>query len=318
MGRKTLVTVLIPSYNHAPYISQSIRSVLEQDWSHIDLVVIDDGSSDSSPQIIRSLLEHRTDCQYIMRKNLGVIHTLNEGVAMARGEFLCFLASDDYLLQGSVRIRAEYLQAHPDCIAVFADYISVLADGTAHEPFPSEKTQRLFQSTDPIREFIEGANIPLHTLMVRTSVFREIGAFDPRFHFCEDLDVQVRLFLSGKVDYIDECVRCYRRHDTNISIAKRCHFTADQILCLQKYLYEMPELAPYRKIIRRRLTHKYRTLGKHLNSVSKGYPWEEDLFNRAWQFAWRDCRLLWRLMRWTVNRKVLRKGSRLKRHKLGE
>jgi glycosyltransferase involved in cell wall biosynthesis len=96
-GAAPLVSVVIPSYNHAGYIGRAMSSVFEQTYRNLELVVIDDGSADGSPEIIAKLLEQ---CpfpnRFIARNNLGAEHTLNEGAGIARGSYLAFLNSDDY------------------------------------------------------------------------------------------------------------------------------------------------------------------------------------------------------------------------------
>lgn len=292
------ITVVIPSYNHARYITQSIESVLSQDCPDIELIVIDDGSSDDSPRIIRDLLGDRTNCRCVVRENRGLMRTMNEGIAMAKGEFFCGLASDDYYLPGSLRVRAEYLARHPECVAVFADGYQVNDLGEVGESLISAKTRALFRAKDPIPRLIEGAAVPLHTMLVRTEIIRRIGGFDTRFQICEDLDIQTRLFLAGQVDLIDAKVSAYRCHEKNVSVTQNHQIYADWILCYLKYLNEMPELSPYRRLIRRRLTRKYRALGKYLNQVKRGSDLEERMFRSGWLYAWRDIHLLWRLIRW--------------------
>ncbi len=296
-----LVSVIIPSYNHASYIAEAIHSVLDQDWPEIDLIVIDDGSCDESPALIRELLRDRKDSRFVLRENRGVIRTLNQGIEMACGDLVCLLSSDDYLLPGSLRIRAEYLGLHSDCIAVFAEGKCISETGETTGPLMKERTRRLFLVADPIREFMKGVSLGLHTMMVRTDVLREVGGFDTRFQTCEDLDIQVRLFLAGPVEFIDHAVRCYRRHQSSVSRTQNKRFCVDRILCCRKYLDEFPQLAPYRRLINRRLVRHYLALGRYLSRNGQGSKFEESLFQTGWPFAWRDLRLMCHL----VQRRVL-------------
>lgn len=90
-----LVTVIIPSYNHERYISQSIESVVFQSYKNIEIIVIDDGSKDQSVTLINGLAD-KYGFIVIARENRGVAKTLNEGIGLARGKYMSFLASDDY------------------------------------------------------------------------------------------------------------------------------------------------------------------------------------------------------------------------------
>jgi glycosyltransferase involved in cell wall biosynthesis len=116
------VSVLLASYNHSDYVLKAINSVLEQNWPNVDLIVIDDGSTDDSPDLLSDFhKKHRGFRLIIHSKNKGVVKTLNEGLRIAEGEFICNLGSDDYLAAGSLAIRASYLCEHPECVAVFGD-----------------------------------------------------------------------------------------------------------------------------------------------------------------------------------------------------
>lgn len=95
MINNVLVSVLLPSYNHEDYIEKSIISVIEQDYKHIELIVIDDGSKDSSPEII-SKLSKKYNFKFIHRENKGLIKTLNELILISNGKYLALYSSDDY------------------------------------------------------------------------------------------------------------------------------------------------------------------------------------------------------------------------------
>ncbi len=126
--RKALVTVLIPCYNHEQYIEQAITSVLSQDYQPIELIVIDDGSTDSSPKIIKNLHDKLCNFTYIPQQNKGLIATLKSGLNRAKGEFFCELASDDFLTSNSISRRVNKLDANPDSVAVFTDAYAVDGD----------------------------------------------------------------------------------------------------------------------------------------------------------------------------------------------
>lgn len=292
-----LASVVIPSYNHCQYVAQAIESVLDQSWPHIDLIVIDDGSTDGSPEVIRELHQRRGGFRFAEQENRGLIATLNELVAAARGEIFCLLASDDFLMPGSLARRAKFLKSNPDHVAVFADGIKVEVAGGSEERIIDAKRRRLFELDDPVPDFLRGINLPIHTMMARTETFRKIGGFDRRYLRCEDLDVQLLLFLAGKVGFVDEPVYCYRRHETNISGVQPQIARVDKVLCYEKYLKEIPELASYRRLIRYRLRRQYLLLARHLRDRGSCDLKERRIVAGGWKLAWQDPRLLWHLAR---------------------
>lgn len=294
-----LVSVIIPSYNHRQYVLQAIESVLNQDWPEIDLLVIDDGSSDGSAELIDEHQRTHGGYRFVSRENKGLVATLNEALASVCGDVLCLLASDDYLPPGSLSVRARLLQARPECVAVFGDGLRVHGEVQSVERILDERRKRLFAMEDPIPEFINGVNLPIHLLMARRQVFNDLGGFDPRYRRCEDLEIQLRLFLAGPVRFVDQPVYCYREHATNTSRVNPHVARGDKVLCYRKYLDEIPELAPYRKQIRYRLRRQYLLLGRYLRKTGQGTPFEKELFKGGWEFAWQDVRLLWHLLCWS-------------------
>ena len=299
------VSVVIPSYNHRQYVVQAIESVLDQDWPDLDLIVIDDGSKDGSPEAIRDLLESRGGFRFVARENRGLIATLNELVSMAQGEVLCLLASDDYLLPGSVSVRARFLVENPDCVAVFADGRQFNVETQSMEATLDARRRRLFSMPDPLLEMLAGLHLPIHTMMVRRSVLQKIGGFDPRYRKVEDLEVQIRLFREGKVGFVDQVVYCYRWHESNTSRVDRQCARVDRVLCYKKLLEEVPEFAPYRRLLRYRLRRQYLLLARHLLERGGGSPDERQVVFQGWGLAWQDPRLLWNLLRLAKTDKTL-------------
>ena len=118
-----LVSVVIPCYNHARYVKECIKSVIDQDFKNIELIIIDDGSKDASVQVIE---EMRGACEarfarfeFIHRENKGVCNTLNQALEWCQGEYYAALASDDVWLTFKLKTQVEYLETHPEVVAVF-------------------------------------------------------------------------------------------------------------------------------------------------------------------------------------------------------
>jgi glycosyltransferase involved in cell wall biosynthesis len=121
-----LVSILIPLYNHEHFIAKCLDSVLEDTYPDKEIVIIDDGSKDSSAEVVmqwRSAQSESLPCSFtfISRENRGVTSTLNELVALAQGGLLAILASDDYLLPGGIEARTNYLEQNRDKLAVIGD-----------------------------------------------------------------------------------------------------------------------------------------------------------------------------------------------------
>ena len=111
-----LVSVIIPSYNHEKYVSQAIESVVSQTYRRLEIIVLDDGSSDRSVQIIDDLAKAH-GFMAIARENRGLAKTLNEGVGIARGKYVSFVASDDYYHPRRVEYAVRQLENSSDRMA---------------------------------------------------------------------------------------------------------------------------------------------------------------------------------------------------------
>src|SRR5690606_14961295 len=126
---QALVSVIIPSYNHEKFVCDSIQSVINQSYQNIELIVIDDGSTDSSVEKIKKLIprcaKRFTWFEFMHRPNKGLSATLNEALEWAQGEYFSSLASDDIILEDKIKIQSEFLKHNKNCIAVFGG-ISVI------------------------------------------------------------------------------------------------------------------------------------------------------------------------------------------------
>lgn len=294
------VTVVIPSYNHRDYVLQAVESVLAQEGVDLDLIVIDDGSRDGSPELIQRLHESRGGFRFIARENRGLIRTLNEGLALARGEFFCELASDDYFPPGSLRSRADHLR-NSGCVAVFADGVMVRGTTLTSERFLDAKRRRMLSEKDPIPSMLNGVLPVFSTGMIRTDVLRRVGGFDEEnFRFYEDLDTPVRLALAGRFGFLDASVICRREHETNVSTSTP-HIRVEKVLCYAK-LSQMPEMARYKAILRTELRRSLLKLGRSLGRrQASSLQRELGAMRLGWQFAWQDLRLLYYLLRYRIS-----------------
>ncbi len=290
------VTVVIPSYNHEKYVRQTILSVLNQTHSEIDLIVIDDGSSDNSPEVIADVHLKFGGFRYIARENRGLLHTLQEGLMLGRGEFFCEIASDDFFPPDSLEKRVEFLRNNPDYVAVFGDGISVRGENLTEERLVSKRRRQIFENKDPIPEMLQGALPIFSTGLIKRHSLLALGGFDcDTFRYYEDLDTPVLLSLHGQIGFIDAPVIYRRHHETNVSSSTN-HIRVEKVLCYQKLL-STPAMKPYQRLLKRQLRHSLLTLGRYLDKVGGGTAKERQVFEKGWRYVLRDPRLLWYLIK---------------------
>lgn len=216
-----LVSVIVPSFNHARFVVACLESVLTDPYPSIELVVIDDGSSDGSAEIIRRWMDDHADdgplLRYQSRANRGQTATLNELVRLATGPYIAYLASDDMLFPGGLAARVDYLEAHPDKHAVFGDCEVIDARGqrimgSGLSDLHGVRKHRL--RTNLKAEIIGNWGVPGPVLMYRKRAMLAIGGY-AEGHIIEDWYVYLGLIRRDWLGFIDTVVGCYRLHGDN-------------------------------------------------------------------------------------------------------
>ncbi|WP_060480710.1 glycosyltransferase [Pseudomonas sp. NBRC 111119] len=226
-AEQTLVTVIIASYNHGPYIEQSILSVLNQTYPHIELLVIDDGSSDDSVERIQRLqAQHGFD--FRVQRNQGLTQTLNDAIARARGELIAPFGSDDIMMPDRIAIQVQYMADKPE-VGICAGNIELIdAQG---ELFPEARQRRdvPFRRLDFEDMFLERKPYPpAPTLLIRREALQKVGGFDPDVRL-EDLMIELKVTHAGYfIDGLSVVMARYRKHASNTY--KNHRFMIDNIL----------------------------------------------------------------------------------------
>ena len=219
-----LVSVIIASYNHAPYIEASIRSVLEQSYPHIELLVIDDGSKDDSVERIRRLqAEH--DFDFCVQKNQGLSRTLNAAIERARGSLIVPFGSDDIMLSGRIAQQVAYMWNKPE-VGICGGNIQEIDEYGDKRGQPKALELRRLDFEDVFLDRKPG--VPAPTLMFRREALAKVGGFDPEVRL-EDLLIELKITRAGFfIDALPDVLALYRVHATNTY--KNYRFMVDNVL----------------------------------------------------------------------------------------
>ncbi|HEY6445201.1 MAG TPA: glycosyltransferase family 2 protein [Acidobacteriaceae bacterium] len=212
MISKPLISVVIPTYNRAEPTIAAIRSVLAQTYTPLELLVVDDGSTDGSSALvetsIRSLASEGHDVHYLRKLNEGSSSARNLGIERARGEHIAFLDSDDVWLPEKLAIQVDaFEQLGTNCGACYTDSYCVDANGGLTRTFAA--FQRRFDAPVGVdRGALEHVTQSfcgfwVSTLLARTDVIRRIGGFDRDIVFVEDRDLSFRLSLTTEIGYVN-------------------------------------------------------------------------------------------------------------------
>ncbi|AZC22225.1 MULTISPECIES: glycosyltransferase [Pseudomonas] len=225
--QQPVVTVIIASYNHAPYIEQSILSVINQTYSNIELLVVDDGSKDDSVERIQRLQE-QYGFDFRVQQNQGLTNTLNGAIARARGSLIVPFGSDDIMMPERIAIQVAYMDGKPE-VGICAGNIELIdSDGNL---FPEKRQRRdvPFRRLDFEDMFLERKPYPpAPTLMIRREALDKVGGFDPNIRL-EDLLIELKVTHAGYfIDGLNVVMARYRKHATNSY--KNHRFMIDNIL----------------------------------------------------------------------------------------
>jgi len=208
MSTSPLVTVYITNFNYARFIREAIESVRKQTYPHIELIIIDDGSTDNSREILTEY-EDIPGIQVIYQQNKGLNATNNVALALATGAYFIRLDADDYFEPYAIALMVSMMEGRPEIGLVFPDYYYVDEIGNiigveSRHDFDREVT--LY-------------DIPAHgaCTMVRTEQLRQLGGYDERFCCQDGYELWLKYILHSRVSNINKPLFYYRKHKFNLT-----------------------------------------------------------------------------------------------------
>lgn len=211
------VSVIMPVYNGEKYIKQAINSVLDQSYRDIELLVIDDGSTDSTSVLIHKLIEDNKhfDIKYLYQENKGPSFARNVGIENAKGKYIALLDSDDYYHYDKIYKHVKCLLDNPSIDIVYGDLTIVNSENQIQNILKAEmpsENRNLFLASMLFRQFIPGPA----TLIGKRECFIN-NPYNPDIIHAEDYDLTIRLAMKYKFAYVPEGIYYCRRHDMNLS-----------------------------------------------------------------------------------------------------
>lgn len=209
MNKRPLVSVILPSYNHRRFVAESIGSVLRQTYPNIQLIVIDDGSTDGSAELIAELAATH-GFHFVVQPNAGLVATLNRAKALVQGKYVSLLASDDFYHPRKIERLVDFMETRPYYAMVHSKI--VLVDDTSREVGRIDEACPSGMVFGPLlcgKFHINGLSA-----LVRTDVYRsfEYGSF-----YIDDLYMWLSIAAHHPIGYLDEYLSYYRRHDNHLS-----------------------------------------------------------------------------------------------------
>ena len=204
------VSVVIPAYNQAIYLDKAIQSVLQQSYQDFELVVIDDGSTDQTKEVV--LAFHDKRLAYIYQENKGLAGARNSGIRSTTAPLLIFLDSDDVFLPNNLALLSGLLNENPQAGAAAGQAIPIDSNGI---PINRIYTARFPEAS---QEFLFVNPLHVGSVMVRRFALDRVGFFDENLRACEDWDLWLRLSISGyRFAFLNQAVSQYRLHPAQMT-----------------------------------------------------------------------------------------------------
>jgi glycosyltransferase involved in cell wall biosynthesis len=213
------VSVLLPVYNAERYVAEALRSIVTQTFTDFELLIVDDGSTDSSRAILERFAAQDPRIRLVSRPNTGYLLALNEMLARARGEYVARMDADDVALPARFDRQVRYLDENPECVLVGSRVTLIDPDGA-----PITVTRNALNHEQIDASLMEcGEQTVYHpSIMFRRQVVLDLGGYRPECYTSEDVDLFLRLAEVGQIVNLPEPLLKYREHFQKVGF-RRIH-----------------------------------------------------------------------------------------------
>ncbi len=245
----TLVSIITPSYNQAPYLEQTIQSVLEQDYPRIEYIVVDGGSTDNSGEIIQKYADRLA--YWISEKDSGQAEAINKGFARANGEIIAWLNSDDYYMLNTVSFAVQCFEQNPDVVMIYGDMLAVDGNGQTINVLKYKQLS--------LEDLLCFQILGQPSVFFRRSALEKTRWLEPSFHFMLDHHLWIRLAQQGRILHVPQVWSAARYHPHAKNRARAAEFGREAFRVLD-WAEKQPGLADIVSKVKRRAlasAHRY-------------------------------------------------------------
>ena len=224
-----MVSIVTPSFNQGRFIQETIESVLSQDYSPVEYLVIDGGSTDETLDILK---QYGSRFYWVSEKDRGQSNAINKGWNRARGEILAWLNSDDIYLPGAISKAVGFLQDHPEFGAVYGEGYHIREDGKIIERYPTEPFNQ--------QRLVETCYICQPTVFIRKGVLQKIGFLDEGLRYSMDYDLWFRIARQHDFGYLPEYLACTRFYGETKTLGQRVQVHKEILEVVHRHHQSVP------------------------------------------------------------------------------
>lgn len=268
MTEQPLVSVVIPAYNHGDFLDASISSVLGQDYARTELIVIDDGSTDNTGEVLK---KYAGRFHFESQANAGQVATLNRGWQMSRGEILAYLSADDLLLPNAVSRAVTCLTRNPDAVLAYCDFNLI----DPHSQVVRRVTTAEFDYGIMVSELL---CFPGPGAFFRRSAFEMVGGWDRQFRQMPDFEYWLRLGLCGRFVRIPAVLAAFRVHPGSQTFSSQ---NPNEAVRIVRQYFARTDLPSQIKALESKATSNAHLLSAQLHLRAGSYRLGADNLRRA-------------------------------------
>jgi len=259
------VSVIIPTYNASKYVTKAIDSVLNQDYDNYEIIVVDDGSTDNTQEVLE---KYGSKIKYIYQENGGPAKARNTGIISSYEDYIAFLDADDLWLPGKLRKQIDFFHRHPQYAMVYTDMKHAVNGKIVNSSYLKEGNYRYISSGFIYENLLRECFIFTPTVIVKRECLEKVGLFREDLRISEDYDLWLRIADEYEIGFLDEPLVIRNRHGSNLTEDRYLYITS----CIQLFeeLLEKNEGNRKRvKIIKEELAVRYFNLGYYLFELGR-------------------------------------------------
>lgn len=246
MQENEKISVIIPTYNREKTILRAVQSVVNQTYTNLEILVIDDGSTDGTANIVNCIEDDRVK-YIVLEKNGGQANARNIGVQMAEGNWIAFQDSDDCWHNDKLEIQMNYAKEHPEYSMIYCTYNAIVYDGEQFQvppkPWPDVMEGYMLNT------LLEGNGIGAPTILMKRDAFIESGGFDTSYKCFEDWEFVLRFSKEYQIGFVqDALIDCYISN-SGVSSNTEAHYDA-RCRMLGQYKEEMIQAGVLGKVVK--------------------------------------------------------------------
>lgn len=231
-----LISIITPTYNREAFLPAAIESVLAQSYKEFELIIVDDGSTDNSRELINTYAEKDSRVRYLYQENQRQSVARNYALSIAKGDFICFLDSDNYWPHDKLEKSLKAFEQYPDADIVYGDCITIDEQGSELH------RNNMRRYSGKIAALLLKDNfVSMNTTMTRRKCFNEMGGMSGKRRVADDYDLWLKFSARYRFQYIPDFLAYYRVMENQISSNKKLRFETNENIILD-FLAAYPDV----------------------------------------------------------------------------